>query len=202
MHVSRHHGKCLKGLVLTSLERHPVARSTDWRNAARMVVRAQCAANRRRRCGLMQLLYFRLAAHEPSFAAQPRRRPRTPRSRAHQVIGLDGSRQALYRHRAEWLHLDVPSARRRVSAVRSVVSGLASCSMRAVRWVVWPTAEPVSPAQLTGSTARATGHCTSRSQIRPGCARSDRPPRAAGCDHSPAAYVHLRSLAVSFGSAM
>ena len=33
-----------------------------------------------------------------------------------------------------------PSARRRVSAVRRVVPGVAICSMRAARWVVWPTA--------------------------------------------------------------
>ena len=34
-----------------------------------------------------------------------------------------------------------PSASRRVSALSSTEAGLAICSIRAARWVVWPTAE-------------------------------------------------------------
>jgi len=33
-----------------------------------------------------------------------------------------------------------PSARRSTSAVMRAVSGRAICSIRAARWVVWPTA--------------------------------------------------------------
>ena len=34
-----------------------------------------------------------------------------------------------------------PSARRRTAGVSKIVPGMAICSMRAARWVVWPMAE-------------------------------------------------------------
>ena len=92
--------------------------------------------------GAAELLQLGVAADE---ARQPARggrlEPRPRRARPRQLVDLDGVGQPLHRHGAERLHLDVALGqlqRRRASG--RCCPGSASCSIRAARCVVWPTA--------------------------------------------------------------
>ena len=90
---------------------------------------------------LAKLIQLARAPHE---AGQPSRRrrvePRAPRPGAGQLVDLDGRLSPFTGTGPSGVTSTNPSARRSTSAVRRVVSGLASCSMRAARWVVCPTA--------------------------------------------------------------
>ena len=89
-----------------------------------------------------QVLDLGVAADEAREASERRglqARPR--RARPRQLEDLDGVGEPLHRDRAERLHLDVALGQRAASrAVSRIVPGSASCSIRAARCVVWPTA--------------------------------------------------------------
>jgi hypothetical protein len=88
-----------------------------------------------------QLLQLSVAPHEPREPARRRAfEPRPHGARAHDFIDVDRLAHALDLDGSQRLDGDVALGRRRVSGATTIDPGAASCSIRAARWVVWPTA--------------------------------------------------------------
>ena len=89
---------------------------------------------------LVELAQFGVTPHKArqaprSSSLKPRARQSTPVSHRPRWF-----LQPLNRHRSQGLDLDIAFDQAQDSAVIKIEPGIAICSMRAARWVVWPTA--------------------------------------------------------------
>src|SRR5215472_4585890 len=90
---------------------------------------------------LRELLQLAVPPDEASQAAcGARLKAGATRDAAGQFVHGYRGLEPLHGHRAERLHLDMSFGQSQVSPVTRADPGLAICSIRAARWVVWPTA--------------------------------------------------------------
>src|SRR5262252_4423021 len=90
---------------------------------------------------LRELLQLAVSPDEAGQAARGARLKAGPsRDDAGRLVDRCGGLETLHGRSAERLHLDVAFGQPQGAAVTRADPGLAICSIRAARWVVWPTA--------------------------------------------------------------